>query len=414
MDKNLTPEEFAALPKDQQDLYMKNAEAIITQQKKLNAENDNLKQISMKDFEASVKTVMEKLIKPMTEVDRKYFMFPGIGTAGADDRSAEGKFVKTRRFINALLGNDRKVLTELHNEVNTKANWSEGSNVSGGFLVPEEFSNEVLKLQPIYGVARANCRVITMRRDVISMPALGTTEQSAIWTNEGKQVMQTDPNLKQLQLVAHKLGAFPKVTSELLEDADVNVIQLLAEQVAWAFAKEEDNQAFLGIGAPFIGMLIGSGGPYRAFPGTIGMISYADLVKATGDLYSNVVSAAKWYIHRTVNSSIRSITTTAGAPVYDLLANNLVGYPITLAEKMRSLTDCAAVSGSCPFGIFGDLRVGYAFGERGGMAMKIFSEGTVGSDNLAEKDMSAIRVLERIAMGALLPSAYVQLGCTGG
>jgi hypothetical protein len=48
-------------------------------------------------------------------------------------------------------------------------------------------------------------------------------------------------------------------------------------------------------------------------------------------------------------------------------------------------------------------------GERGSMTMKISEEGTVGGDNLFEKDMAALRVIERVAMGVLLPSAFIKI-----
>ena len=68
----------------------------------------------------------------------------------------------------------------------------------------------------------------------------------------------------------------------------------------------------------------------------------------------------------------------------------------------------AATDGTA-YAIFGDLRKALAMGERGAMTMKISTEATVDSDNLFEKDMAALRVIERIAIGVLLPSAYLAI-----
>ena len=50
-----------------------------------------------------------------------------------------------------------------------------------------------------------------------------------------------------------------------------------------------------------------------------------------------------------------------------------------------------------------------SLGERGSIQMAISKEATVDSDNLFEKDMVALRAIERVSMGVLLPSYWVKL-----
>ena len=102
---------------------------------------------------------------------------------------------------------------------------------------------------------------------------------------------------------------------------------------------------------------------------------------------------------------VRSLITTAGAPIFGGLANDALGYPMVNTEVMATR---AAATGTV-FGIFGDLRRGLAMGERGSMTMKLGEEGTVGANNLFEKDLVALRVIERVAMGVLLPSSVLKL-----
>jgi HK97 family phage major capsid protein len=101
------------------------------------------------------------------------------------------------------------------------------------------------------------------------------------------------------------------------------------------------------------------------------------------------------------------LITTAGAPIFGATANEIAGYPIVLTENLPSYT--AASGASTAWGIFGDLRKGMAIGERGSITMKISEEATVDSDNLFEKDMAALRMIERVAIGVLLPSAFVKM-----
>lgn len=402
-------EEFDKLTAEEKEQYLANAEAIQKKQDEIAKSEEGLSKMSMKDFENKVGETIEKLIKPMTKADRKFFVFPGIGKDGQDDISSEGKFDKTKRFLKALVGGDVQVAREMSNEVRVKANLSEGSTTGGGYLVPEEFKAEILRLAPVYGVIRQNSRMIPMAYDIINIPAAGATNQSAIWTNEAAQILQTNPNFDQVTLTIKKLAAIPKVTNELLADANVEVIRYLAELIAEAFAKEEDNQGFLGIGSPFIGVAESTGSPARAVcAATINSLSYPDLIAVTGDIYANAISGAKFYLHRSVIAMIKAITTTTGAPLFPAGMNDIFGFPLVSCEALRSVSTMGASDGTC-FGVFGDLRRGYAMGERGSITMAMSTEATVDSDNLFEKDMVALRAIERVAMGVLLPSYWVKL-----
>jgi HK97 family phage major capsid protein len=299
----------------------------------------------------------------------------------------------------------------MHEEARVKANLSEGGTTAGGFLVPEEFAAEVLRLAPLYGVIRANCRIIPMKYDIINIPAAGTTDQSAMWTNEAAQILQTNPTFRQCVLTINKLAAIPKVTNELLADASVDVVQYLAELIAEAFAKEEDNQGFNGTGSPFVGVLNATGAPTFPHAGGTAFIclSYPDLVNATAEIYDNALGNAKFYFHRSMIAHIRSLITTAGAPIFGNTAKDLAGYPLVSVEVLPGRNASTAKTDATLYAIFGDLRKGFAMGERGTITMKISDQATVASDNLFEKDMVALRMIERIAQAVLLPSSFVQI-----
>ena len=409
MEKLMSPEEFAKLSPDEQKQLMEGMKAIQDQQKKIEEEDKELKQLSMKEFEATVRGIATDLIKGMTDVDKKHFMFPGIGKADADDLSPEGKFKKTRKFFDALVGKDVVALKTMNDEIATKANLSEGTNTAGGFLVPEEFKMEVLRLSEIYGVLRKEARILPMTTDVVNLPAAGTTGQSAIWTSEASQIKQTDPNFRQVVLTVNKLAALPKVTNELLEDSSIDMISYLAELIGEAFAKEEDNQAFNGSGSPFTGMLQATGAPTSPHTGGTGWsaLSYQDLVNATGDVYSPVLANAKFYFHRTIIAHIRGLITTSGAPIFGGTANAILGYPLVPAEMAPAAANVTVASTS--YAIFGDVRKAVMLGERGSMRVKLTDVGQVDSDNLFEKDMSALRAIERVAMAVALPSAFTKI-----
>lgn len=409
----LSPEQFKMLPKDQQDMIMSKVKEIEDKQKLINNE-DHGKALSMEDVDKHVRTVMERLLKGMTPADKKFFMFPGIGKEGQDDITPEGKFMKTKRFLNALVGKNVQVLNAMNDEIRQKTNnFSEGTATAGGYLVPEEFQSEIVRLFPQFGVVRANCRIIPMQSDIIHIPAAGGQDNSATWTNEAAAIINTNVNFRECVLNINKLAAIPKVTNELLLDASVPVIQYLAERVAYAFAKEEDNQGFNGTGSPFVGMLVATGVPTTPHQGGTGFIclSYQDLVNATANLYANALSNAKFYFHRSMIGQVRGLITTVGAPIFGLNTTDIGGFPLVSCEILPARSSSNSATGGTPYAIFGDMRNGLAMGERGVMTMRLTEEGTVGGDNLFEKDMVALRFIERVAFGVLLPSAFTRIQC---
>jgi HK97 family phage major capsid protein len=402
----MNAEQFLKLSKAEQD-------ALIAQVDKINKGVEQIVQaevgqekLTMKQFEEKMEAVVEKFIKGMTPVDKKHFMFPGIGDdkTMADDLSAQGKFAKTKKFFAALIGKNTTVLNQLHSEVATKANLNEGTTTAGGFLVPEEFKAEILRLQPLYGVIRQNVRIMPMAYDVVNIP-VANQEVTASWVNEGAQITSTDPTFRQVTLTINKLASIPQVTNELLADANVSVIEFLAMTIAEQFAKEEDRQGFNGTGSPFVGALSATGVPQGTHVGGAIALSYGDLSRFTGQLYSNAKQNAKFYFHRSMIARIQGLITTAGAPIFGATAGNVFGYPIVDTEILPS--DAAATGTN--YGLFGDLRRGMIMGERNGMTMKITEEGTVGGNNLFEKDMAALRVIERVTMGVVLPSSFLTI-----
>lgn len=408
-------EEFEKMSPEEQEKMLDGIKSVQDAQDKIKQDDSKLPQLDMKQFGDIINNAIEKRLKGMSDADKKYHMFPGAENVIDDklknDTSKEGKFAKTKAFFNALVGKDVQTLNAMHQSERVKANLSEGTTTAGGFLVPEEFSAEIQRLAPLYGVIRRNARIIPMRYDTMNIPAAGTTDQSAIWTNEAAQILQTDPNFRQLVLTINKLAALPKMTSELLADANSDVINYLAMLISEAFAKEEDNQGFNGTGSPFVGCLSATGVPTSPHAGGTGIIclSYTDLVQTTGRIYTNALANAKFYFHRTVVAHLRSRIATTGAPILLPNQSEIGGFPFELTEILPGTGHASAQTDAFAYAVFGDLRRGLAMGERGSMTMKLLEEGTVGSDNLGEKDMVALRVIERVCLGVLLPSAFTRL-----
>lgn len=119
---------------------------------------------------------------------------------------------------------------------------NEGTNGAGGYLVPEEWDNRLIK-----SLAEEN----VMRK-------LGTTFQSsgehkiniagakpaAAWIDEGEALVFNDTSFSQVTLGAHKLQVGIKITNELLYDSMFNLENHILEQFSQKLAEMEED-AFL-------------------------------------------------------------------------------------------------------------------------------------------------------------------------
>jgi len=117
-------------------------------------------------------------------------------------------------------------------------------NPDGGYLVRPELSSmiidRVFETSPLRGLANVE-RTGAKSIDIL----IDDQRAGARWTGEGASGGQTDtPQLAQKSLVAHKIEADPRLTTEMIEDAYLNVEAWLAGKVADEFMLTQ-NSAFV-------------------------------------------------------------------------------------------------------------------------------------------------------------------------
>lgn len=408
----VTMDDFKKMTKEEQANYLKTVEEMQALMKADAAGDSGLKQLSMAQLKEIFTESIAKALKPLTDVDRKYFAAPGVDPKILDRLDDEAKFLKTTQFLNCLVKGDAEGLKKIEKETieagqarRKAAYMNESTGSEGAYLVPEEFSNEILRLTDVYGVVRANARILPMKYDTLHVPAaLG--DPSTHWTNEASQIYGTAPTFREIILNVKKLATLPTMTNEFLEDANVDIINYLADLIAMQLAIQEDTQGLIGVGSPFVGVINGTGCPTYIQAGTgFECLSYQDLVKLPSRIKTSAQANAKYYLHRSMIAQVHSLITTAGAPIFPGAPNSILGYPMVSSEVLPGIGHTAYQTDATTYAIFGDLRKALLMGERGSLRMKLITEGTVGANNLAEKDMVALRVIERICFGVALPSA---------
>lgn len=268
------------------------------------------------------------------------------------------------RFLLAIRQQDRKTLEELGSRyvewgedgVERKAAMSTQTGVSGGYLVPMEFHQQLMKLVTEKSIVRPRATVIPMTSRTVQIPALDVTTAPtagdtamlggvvARWMEEATTLNETEPNLKQIDLANYELSGYSKVSNTLLADSAIGLEAFLMQIFSRAIAWYED-----------YGFLRGNG---VAKP--LGVQSWAGLIQVTRNtasqfklqdvagMYARLLpggdaSSICWVVHPSVLAQL--VQLTGGNNVLMLAGQNLGGqmtmsmlsYPIAVSEKVPAL-----------------------------------------------------------------------------
>jgi HK97 family phage major capsid protein len=259
-------------------------------------------------------------------------------------------------------------------------------NAAGGFLVPAEFLADFIDLRERYGVFRKNARVVKMTREqqdslrrrggLVAYP-LGVERTPA----------ESEARWDGIHLDAKRWGVLTRAEAELSEDAATNFGDELAGEMAYAFAKSEDECGFLGDGTSDFHGISGVINRLRELDATVANV--AGLVEAAGDSWDEVTLAdmrgvvgrlpeyadtleARWYCSRKFWSDVmlRLIGGAAGeaaALAADAAPRKrFLHYPVEVAQVLPRKSAASQVP--C---LLGDLRQAARFGDRKQVAVAV-------------------------------------------
>ncbi len=310
------------------------------------------------------------------------------------------------RFLFATCNHAKSADWCARNGIEVKAH-SEGNNSAGGFLVPDEFNDTLISLREQFGVFRANAKVWPMGRDVLYIPRR-TGTLTSYWVGETKAATESTQTFDNVQLMAKKLFALTTTSSELVEDAIVNIADNVAGEIAYEFALREDQAGFNGDGTSQYGGIvglanaIGSSGTSDSGIGTSALASVT-----TADLQADIhgmmallpayaaTPNAKIYCHKSVfHALFERVAMAAGgvsaAEMQAGIAPRFFGYPVVFSQAMSGVTGSGTDGAVLAY--FGDLTQGVAFGDRRAVTIKTSDSAL----NAFEQDEIVIRGTQRI------------------
>jgi HK97 family phage major capsid protein len=313
------------------------------------------------------------------------------------------------QFLKAITpGKDSSVSDEVRNHIKTTL--VEGNNSLGGYLVPAEFSNEIIRLENGEAIIRQLARIFPMNTLVRNLPKQ-LTNVSVSWTGEGVAKSLTNPTFDRLVQTAKKMAAVVKMTDELLEDESVGVDNFVQALIAEAMALEEDRIAFVGntgAGDPFMGVYYATGVNLASMDGaTVTFDDVIDLITAINAKYRVGASAVTstdglkliMKLKDDQNNYIWSPPTMATPPT-------IWGYPYSISDQIPSDIDTNHTTI-----LFGNWKKHYFVSDRGGLEVVSSNSAAdiVNSESAFMEDETWFRFKKRISLDVAQPAAFAKM-----
>src|SRR5882757_5139907 len=274
---------------------------------------------------------------------------------------------------------------------------------SGGFLIPEQFRTELLRVAMESAIVRPRSRVIPMASLRVAMPTIDITSNVAnvfggvvgYWTEEGAALVESQPSFSRVQLEAKKLTAYTEFQNELRQDSAVTIEALLNEIYPEAITWFEDIAFLQGSGA---------GEPLGVFNAANANIVVQAKESGQGTstiLWENLVGMFSRMLPASLGKAvwIASIDTfpqlatmalsvgTGGSAIW--LNNGVEGPPVTILGRPVIFTEKTSVLGAQGDISFVDFSQ-YLIGDRMAMSAEMSEDYRFGND------LAAYRIIERV------------------
>ena len=232
----------------------------------------------------------------------------------------------------------------------------EGAGDQGGFLVPEQFTTQLLSLALEDSVVRPRAFRLPMSTLNLALPTIvDTTHASnvyggvrAYWTPESGSYTASEPSFGRINLTAKKLTAYTSAANELLADSAISLEALLLRLFPQALAYFEDDSFINGIGGGQPVGIINADALITVAKET-GQAATTIVAENIDKMYSRMLPSSRakavWVAHPDTLPQIvamsRSVGTGGSAAVMSNMTGSapatLYGRPIILSEKCQTL-----------------------------------------------------------------------------
>lgn len=379
------------------------------------------------DIAKEVAALTEKTVKKEIHEDADA---KKTASTTSSTKSAFESLSKEMRFAKGLVAfkqNDQAGIAEYNSYVNkawsevNKANYQNVTTTAdGGALVPDpEFVAEVERLTDEYGVVSRLATIRKTDRDSVTL-LKGTNEISFTRTGEATAQNATKLTYEATTAAVEKYIATLVMTSEVIEDAAINLWNDAANEIARARAKLFDELVFTD--ATYGLLSAAQGDMYKTLSVGTAYTDFDadDAMNAQYKVVSDARRNGRFFMHPTVWNALRQKKTGDGVNASasylfggpgQSVTPQIDGIPVELVDVLPAVGDITANEA---FAVFGDLSRIKIHVKRL-LETKVFDSGVVkdagGSDiNLITQDSWALRATLRCVPQTRFEGAFVIIG----
>lgn len=330
-----------------------------------------------------------------------------VGNDKAIGKPLDGTFKDLGELVTAFLtdksAGSRKNNPEVQAKVQKVYDYQERVPSEGGFLVPEEFRSELLRISLETAVVRPRARVVPMSSLTLSFPMIDATSNvSSLFggvvvyrTAEGAALTESQATFGRIKLEATKQTAYAEVTNELVRDAAGGFTMYLEEIMPEAIAYEEDADYLggTGVGEP-LGALVAANTALitvaKESGQAAGTIVWENIIKMYARMLPSSLNRAVWVVSPDVFPQLATMALsvgTGGAAVWlpdgtGKPTMTLLGRPVVVSEKAPA---AVGTQGDISFVDFGF----YLIGDRQQMSLESSEHYKFAND------VTAFRIIQR-------------------
>lgn len=284
---------------------------------------------------------------------------------------------------------------------------------SGQYLVPTEYSNEVIRLAADASVLIGKARNLPMGTAGIRKIPRQTGAITMTWTDEVTAKTESNPTFDQLTQTAKKAAAIAKVSDELLMDNNVNIDNLLKELVAESIAEEFDKIGLVGNtggGDPFMGLAYVSGANAVSPSSSVEYNNVLDVIYAIASKYR---PGSVFFTSGTGEKYLMKIKDSQGRYIWNRPMEggrpaSLNGFPLFVTDQIPSNLGTGTDE---TWLLFGNVSKYFFFSPRGGMEVKASTEAADLTANTSAffNDETWFRFVQRVSLDVALPAAFSRM-----
>ena len=325
------------------------------------------------------------LEKPHTPVSGPAPVDPKTYEVGENNKSKQ-KFGSLGQQMGAIMSACKPgghVDPRLYNQPKGATGLSESVPSDGGFLVQQDFSEQLLQDLMQTGILAPMCRRVPISGNANSMKINGVDETSratgsrqggirGYWADEADEKTASKPKFRKIELNLNKLVGLCYATDELLSDASA-LEGIIRQGFASEFGFLVDDAIIAGTGA---GQPLGvtNSGALVTVGAEAGQDADTVVAENIINMYARLFAASRpnavWLVNQTVEPELMKMSIgvgTGGNLVYmppgglsDSPYGRLLGIPVRAIEQCSALGDLGDI-------ILGDFRNGYILAEKGGI-----------------------------------------------